>query len=58
MTPLPKVVSVLSVLAAVFAALNTADVLALMPNNVAAGITVAAAVVAALSHSLTGTGGK
>ena len=58
MTPMPKVVSVLAILAAVFGALNVADVLTLLPHNYANLITVAATITAALSHSLTGTGGE
>lgn len=58
MQPFSKIVSVLSVLAAVFGALNTAAVLSVVSPQVASAITVAAVVTAALSHSLTGTGGK
>jgi hypothetical protein len=53
-----KLISVLSIAAAVFGALNSADVLAVLPHNVAALVTVLATVTAALSHSLQGTGGK
>lgn len=56
--PLPKFVSVISVLATVFSALNVQGVLDVLPKEVAAGIVVTAVVLAALSHSLGGTGGK
>lgn len=58
MPPLPKIVGVLGVLAAIFGALNSAEVLAVLPQKMAAIVTAASAIVAALSHSLTGTGGK
>ena len=57
MKPFPQIVSILSVLAAVFGALNTAAVLSVVTPQVASLITVAAVVTAALSHSLTGSGG-
>ena len=56
--PFSKAVSVISILAAIFGALNSTDVLAVLPHNIAAAVTVGATVLAALSHSLTGTGGK
>jgi hypothetical protein len=56
--PLPKFVSILSVLATVFSALNVQGVLDVLPKEAAAGIVVAAVVLAALSHSLGGAGGK
>jgi len=58
MNPWPKVVSVLSVLSAVFGALNTAAVLTVLSPQIASIVTVCAVVSAALSHSLTGDGGK
>ena len=58
MKPLPKWVGVVSALAVVFGALNTAQVLAVVAPNIAALITIGASVLTALSHSLTGTGGK
>lgn len=56
--PFPKWVSLLSVLATVFSALNVQGVLAVVPPQVAAGIVVASVLLASLSHSLGGTGGK
>jgi hypothetical protein len=58
MNPLPKIVSFLSIIAAVFGALNTADILALVPSPWGTVITLGAVVTASLSHSLTGAGGK
>jgi len=58
MQPFSKIVSILSVLAAVFGALNTAAVLSVLTPQIASIVTVLAVVSAALSHSLTGTGGK
>lgn len=55
--PFSKLVSYLSVAAAVFGALNTAAVLSVVSPQIASIITVLAVVTAALSHSLTGTGG-
>ena len=56
MKPLPKIVSVLSILAAVFGALNTAAVLSVVSPQIASIITLAAVLTAALSHSLGGNG--
>ena len=58
MKPLPKIIGVLSILAAVFGALNTAQVISTLPPAWGGVVTALAAVTAALSHSLTGTGGK
>lgn len=56
--PLPKWVSVISVLATVFSALNVASVLDVLPKEAAAGVVIASVVLASLSHSLGGSGGK
>ena len=56
MTPFSKLTGILSILAAVFGALNTADILTLVPPSVGTAITLGAVVLAALSHSLTGAG--
>jgi hypothetical protein len=53
---MPKVVSVLSILAAVFGALNTANILAIVPAPWGTVITLGAVVTASLSHSLGGNG--
>lgn len=58
MKPFPKVVSILSIAASVFAALNSTEVLTLLPKNISAFIMLGAAVTSALAHSLTGSGGK
>lgn len=58
MNPFPKAIGVIGVLAAVFGALNVADVLTVLPHGIANLITVGSSILAALSHSLTGTGGK
>ncbi|HET6495488.1 MAG TPA: hypothetical protein VFH61_09020 [Thermoleophilia bacterium] len=56
--PLPKYVSVAAVLANIFAALNVAGILAVVPSWASTSIIVGSVVFASLSHSLTGTGGK
>jgi hypothetical protein len=56
MKPLPKIVSVVSILAAVFGALNTAEILAIVPSPWGTVITLCAVVTASLSHSLGGNG--
>jgi hypothetical protein len=56
MKPMPKLVSVLSILAAVFGALNTADILSVVPSPWGTVITLGAVLTASLSHSLGGNG--
>ena len=58
MSPLPKYMSVLAILAAIFGALNSADVLAIVGPKVSTIINLVAVIVAALTHSLGGSGGK
>lgn len=58
LNPLPKYVSVIAILAAVFGALNVADVLALVSPQIGGVIAAIATVAAALTHSLGGTGGR
>lgn len=52
----PKIVGILGVIASVFGALNTAEVLAMMPHGVASIVTVGGVLCAALSRSLGGDG--
>lgn len=56
MKPMPKVVSILSILAAIFGALNTAEIIAVLPAPWGTVITLGAVVTASLSHSLGGNG--
>lgn len=58
MKPLPKYLSVLAIAAAVLGALNSAEVLAILGPKAGAILTLVSTLVAALSHSLTGDGGK
>jgi hypothetical protein len=57
MQPFSKLVSVLSIAAAVFGALNTSAILSLVSPQIGSVIVVLATLTAALSHSLQGTGG-
>ena len=56
--PLPKYVSVIAVLANIFAALNISGTLEILPQWMSVAIVVGSTVFSTLSHSLTGTGGK
>lgn len=58
MRPLPKYLGYLAILAAVLGALNSADVIQVVGPKIGAFITTLATIVAALSHSLTGSGGQ
>ena len=58
MLPLPKWSGWLGALAAIFATLNSADVVAVLPHNVSAVIASVGAVLALFAHSATGSGGK
>ena len=58
MKPFPKVISILGTLAGIFGALNSAEVLAVLPKSVGAVVAAIAVIVVALSHSLTGSGGS
>lgn len=58
MNPLPKSVGVLAILAAIFGALNSADVLTVIGPKLGSLVALISTIVGALSHSLTGTGGK
>lgn len=58
MKPLPKYLSVLALVAAILGALNTVDVLTILGPKASGVLTLAATLIAALSHSLTGDGGK
>ena len=57
MNPLPKYVSYLSIVAAVFGALNTAQLLALVSKDIGTIIMLGAVITSSLSHALTGAGG-
>ena len=58
MSPFSKIAGILGTLAVIFGALNSAEVIAVLPPKIGAVISAIAVVVVALSHSLTGTGGK
>jgi len=58
MKPLPKWAGIVAAIGAVFGALASADVIAVLPEKVGALIATIAPIIILLSHSLTGTGGK
>jgi len=58
MRPLPKWMGVLGALGAIVGALNTADVLAVLPQAVGSVLATVGPIITLLAHSLTGKGGK